>query len=143
MKRISLILAIAAIVLTSCSVFKKNIVIKDVVKEKARIDNITNPAKKDLVKDDLARKRIKIENVLVKDIITSSNIDYDYCVIVDVETSQGMVECYVYSRNVKRVAKLKEGKTRIDISGDFSRFFTMLDDYYTKVEIVNAKINIR
>ncbi len=143
MKKISLIITMAALMVSSCSVFKKSIVIKDVVKEKARIDSIENPARKDLIKEDLARRNIHMENVLVKDVITSANIDYDYCVIVEVETNEGRVECYVFSRNVSRIAKLMAGETRIDISGDFSRFFTMLDEYYTKVEIVNARIKIR
>jgi hypothetical protein len=40
------------------------------------------------------------------------------------------------------MSKLEKNKSRVDVEGDFGRFFTTLDDYYTKIEIIKAKIRI-
>ena len=57
-------------------------------------------------------------------------------------TKKGLVECYIYTKNIRIISELKMGKTKIDITGKFSRFFSMLDEYYTKIEIIDASISI-
>lgn len=127
----------------SCSAFKKKISFDDLVKSKAQIDNSGNPAARLIIQQDLGEKIIVIKDVLVKDITISTNIDYDFCIIADLDTTLGRVECFIYTRNIKKISKLVKGETRIDVTGEFGKFFTMLDEYYTKVEIVKASIAIR
>ncbi len=137
------IAAAAMMILTSaCSLFKETLKIDDVVKEKARIDSVENPALKSMIKDDLGQKLVEIKNVTVKEVVNSSNIDYDFCLIVDILSDGKRVECHVYSKNVYTLSKLENGKTKVDIKGRFGKFFSMLDDYYTKVEILEASIEI-
>jgi hypothetical protein len=64
-------------------------------------------------------------------------------VIVSVPYEKMNVECFVYSQEVKDISRLVKDKTRVDVTGDFSRFFTLLDESYTKIEITNAEITIR
>jgi len=129
--------------LVSCANFFSDIVqIRDVIQEKEKIDKADNPALKYIMKQELSEKLIEINNALVKDVIESTNIDYDYCVVVEVQTPQGGVECYIFSKNIKIISRLVKNKTRIDVKGEFGRFFTMLDQYYTKIEIVKARVNI-
>ena len=142
MRNITIILALATLFI-SCSYFRSTTTIRDVVNTKTQMDTIDNPAQKFVIKKELMDKTIVINDVIVKNIIESTNIDYEFCVIIDVPVEDRKVECYVYSNNNYTIAKLEKGKTKIDITGDFSRFFTMLDDYYTKIEIVNAKITIK
>ncbi len=147
MKRLALFCMIALLSLSvSCST---RYTIEDVIAEKVKIDQTDNPAKKFIIKNNLQtegfffqKNLITLNNVLVKDVIPSTNIDYEFCVITDVDTSKGKVECYIYTGNVGRVAKLEKGKTRINAEGQFGRFFTLLDEYYTKLEIVKSKISI-
>jgi hypothetical protein len=63
-------------------------------------------------------------------------------VLVSVPYEKGMIDCYIYSRELKTVSRLVKGKSKIDVVGDFGRFFTLLDDAYTKIEIINADITI-
>jgi hypothetical protein len=140
MKRIAVIFA-GLFLVTLVSGCKSTITLSKALDRKEVIDKTENPARKYLLKNELGETRVELENVLVKEIIRSNNIDYDFCVLVDVETPKGPVECYIYTKNVRTLSRLKEGESRIDAIGDFGRFFTMLDDYYTKVEILKAKVS--
>jgi len=143
MKRYLFVVMLAAVAAMSCGLFKKPILIDGVATEKARIDATDNPAMKDLIKEELGKRRIELTGVTVKDVVESNNIDYDYCVIADVQTPQGLVQCQIYSTDAKTVSKLVKGKSVIDASGDFGRFFSMLDNYYTRLEVVKASIKIK
>jgi len=137
-----LAIIIICIMSFSCSM-RKNIMINDVILEKVRIDATENPARKLFMLNDLSdKKRIILSDMLVKDITSSTNIDYDFCIIGDMQTDKGLIECYIYTRNIKKISMLEKGKTRIHVSGEFSRFFTMLDEFFTKIEIVKAAIEI-
>jgi hypothetical protein len=142
MKKIACLI-FAAVAFASCGLFKKSILIDGVVDEKVRIDEAENPAMKLMIKDDLGNRKIELHDVTVKDVIESTNIDYDFCVLADVQTRKGPVECFIYTADVKTVAKLSKGKSKIDVSGDFGRFFSLLDDYYTRLEIVKSCIKIK
>ena len=143
MKRYLFVVMLAAVAAMSCGLFKKPILIDGVATEKAHIDATDNPAMKDLIKEELGKRRIELTGVTVKDVVESNNIDYDYCVIADVQTPQGLVQCQIYSTDAKTVSKLVKGKSVIDVSGDFGRFFSMLDNYYTRLEVVKASIKIK
>ncbi|MBN2160952.1 MAG: hypothetical protein JW807_16295 [Spirochaetes bacterium] len=122
---------------------KKPIMIDGVLEQKVRIDTAENPAMKQMIRKELGNRKILLSNVTVKDVVEATNLDYDYCVIVDVPGKKGMVECHVYSNSVKTIAKLVNGRSKIDVDGVFNRFFSLLDDYGTRVEIVNACITIK
>ncbi len=127
---------------SSFNVFKETILIKDVVAEKERIDKSKNPAEILLLKNNLSEKILYIEKIKVKDIIISTNVDYDFCVLADISTDKGPIECYIYTSNIRRISKLKKGESVISVEGEFNRYFSVLDNYYTKVEITNSKITI-
>lgn len=143
MKYYLFVLIMAVVAAPSCSAFKKAILMDDVVGEKARIEATDNPAMKSLIRDELGKRRIELVGLIVKDVVDSNNIDYDYCVIADVQTQKGPVQCHIYTTDVKTVAKLVKGKSIIDASGDFGRFFSLLDSYYTRLEVVKASIRIK
>ena len=133
----------AALMLGSCSLMKKQILIDDLVDQKARIDATVNPAMKYEINQDLLKRRIELSGLVVKDVVLSTNIDYDFCIVVDLQTSKGMIEFYIYSADTKTISELVIGKSRIDVSGDFGKFFSLLNDYYTMIEIVNASIKVK
>ena len=122
---------------------KKPILIESVVDEKARMDEAENPAAKFIIKDELGNRRIEIADLLVKDVTESTNIDYDYCIKADVATKKGTVECNIYTDDVKTISKLEKGKTHIEVRGLFGRFFTLLDNYYTRIEIIKSCVKIK
>jgi hypothetical protein len=134
---------LAAVLMASCGLTGKEILINDLVNQKARMEATANPAKKYEINQELLKRRIQLKDLLVKDVIPSSNIDYDFCIIADVQTDKGMVECYIYSKDIKTIARLVIGESRIDVTGGFGRFFAMLKDYYTMLDVVNATIRIR
>ncbi len=142
MRKISLVAFLVGLVFSGCSIFSETIMMEQVIAEKQKIDTAENPAKRRLLNLDLRDKRISIKNILVKDVTISTNIDYDFCVIADAVVSGKKIECFIYSKNIKRMSKLIKGKSRINVVGDFSRFFTILDDYYTKIDIVDARITL-
>lgn len=130
--------------------FKDEVSIGEVIAKKKEIDKSDNPAYKYSVTKELTEKLIKINNVVVKDITVSSNIDYNFCVIISVPHEVGDIECYIYARNnmyskedIQTVSRLVKKKSKIDVIGEFSRFFTLLDETYTKIEIINARIKIK
>ena len=141
MKKYVCLLCIALSAIVSC--VKEPILIDGVVSEKARMDQSDNPAMKYIIKEELGKRRVQLFNVSVKDVIESTNIDYDFCVIVDVQTKKGPVECHIYSTDIDIVSKLVKGKTKIDAEGDFGRFFSLIDDYYTRVEMLKSSITIK
>lgn len=143
MKRTFIALIIVAFALPGCALFKKKIVMDDVMVKKEQIDMANNPAKQLVLKQELGNRRIVVTDLVVKDVTESANIDYDFCVVVDVPTKKGTVECYVYSKSIRKLAQLEKGKTKIDISGEFGRFFTALDSNAVKLEIINAAITIK
>lgn len=116
--------------------------INDLIQYKEKIDHTKNPAEIYIIKADLASKIISLEGLLVKDIIESTNVDYQFCVISELQTEKGKIECYIFTKNIRRISYLEKGKTIIDVQGEFNRFFSTLDDYYTKVEIINSRITI-
>lgn len=116
---------------------------KELLTTKERIDNSKNPAEALLIKTKLSKKVLKVEEVTVKDIINSTNVDYDFCVLADVQTDKGLIECYIYTKNIRRISQLKNKQTVIDVKGRFNRYFSMLDNYYTKIEITNSEITIK
>lgn len=140
MKKILILMVVVMFGLISC---KKTLYINDAVIQKDKIDKTENPALQEIMKGELTDSLIEIKDLTVKDITASTNIDYDFCVIADVQTDKGKVELYLYSKNIKVISSLVKGKTKIDVTGEFGRFFSMLDDYYTKVEIISAKISVK
>jgi hypothetical protein len=114
------------------------------------MDKKDNPALLYEKTQKLKNTRIEIDNIKVKDIVSSTNVDYKFCVMVTVPTTKGDIDCYVYSgtddifpeEDIKTISKLQKGVTIINIQGDFSKFFTLLDETFTKIEIVNASIDI-
>ena len=145
MKKWVILILIAIFPLMSCNSY---MTLDEVLVEKEKIDKTDNPARKLLLKNELrdqgilTRNLMEIDNLTVKDVIQSSNIDFDFCIISDMRTKKGMVELYIYTKNISRIANLEKGKTRINVTGEFGRFFTLLDEYYTKIEIVNSSIDI-
>lgn len=130
---------------SSCSsfpIFSEKITIQEVIAEKERIDRSKNPAEVLLLKNNLAEKVLILEKIIVKDIIVSTNVDYDFCVLADISTEKGPIECYIYTTNIRRISKLKKGESIISVKGEFKRYFSVLDNYYTKVEITKSDITI-
>ncbi len=155
-KTVFLFAALLIIPLTSCAslnylkyIFTERISVQEAINKKNEMDLSNNPAYKLLLAKDLTKKRIKIENITVKDIIASINIDYTFCVVVSVPTTKGPIDCHIYAvdlyqqEDIKTISRLIKDKTLVDIDGDFKRFFTLLDDTYTKIEIINSRINIQ
>lgn len=142
MKKLFMVFLALIVTTTSCGLLKKKIKVEDAVTAKIQIENTTNPAKKYLILNDLKDKRVILDDVVVKKITESTNIDYDFCILVDVVVENKNIECYIYTKNVYKISKLKEGESRINVIGDFSRFFTMLDEYYAKLEVVEAKVTV-
>lgn len=130
--------------LTSCSMafLRDEMKINDLIQYKEKIDNTANPARIYIIKADLASKVVILEGLLVKDIIESTNVDYQFCVVSELQTEKGKIECYIFTKNIRRISYLEKGKTLIDVRGEFKRFFSTLDNYYTKIEIINSSINI-
>ena len=130
--------------LTSCSMsfLREEMQINDLIQYKEKIDHTENPAEVYIIKADLSSKVISLKGLLVKDIIESTNVDYQFCVVSELQTQKGKIECYIFTKNIRRISYLEKGKTMIDVRGEFNRFFSTLDNYYTKVEIINSSITI-
>ena len=161
MKKTAMALSLV-IFLSSCgsitfitNFLKERLSVQDVVNWKVDMDNSENPAYTSRMEKRLKSKRIRIEKIKIKDIIdsktvVSTNVDYKFCIVVSVPTNKGDIDCYVYAgtgdifpvEDLKTISILKKGVTIVNIEGDFSKFFTLLDETYTKIEIVNANIDI-
>ncbi|MBP7902242.1 MAG: hypothetical protein KA015_05450 [Spirochaetes bacterium] len=122
--------------------FKTKISVADAMKVRDEIDMAVNPAKKSELLSELKKKMIKIDNVKVKRVINSANIDYNFCVVVEAEYEKGQVECYVYTKEVSTIAELESGVTSLNCAGDFSKFFTSVEDSFQKIEMTNSNISI-
>lgn len=133
------------------NILKERLSVQEVINYKVEMDKSENPALVSLKTKELQDKRVRIENIIIKDIVPSQNVDYKYCAIVTVPTNQGDIDCYIYAgagdifpkEDIKTLSKLEKGVSTITAEGDFSRFFTLLDETYTKIEIVNADIDIK
>ena len=138
---------ILASTLLSCSssslLFTEQITINDLLTAKENIDKSTNPAEILLLKNNLSEKILILQDVTVKDIINSTNVDYDFCVQAEIQSEKGPIECYIYTKNIRRISQLKKGKSIITVRGEFKRYFSMLDNYFTKIEITNSEITIK
>ncbi|MCX7678298.1 MAG: hypothetical protein N2316_03685 [Spirochaetes bacterium] len=128
--------------------FRPKIEIAELIKAKEEIDSTTNPAKKYLIESNLRDELVGIKSAVVKEVLPSNNIDYNFCVVVEIPYEKGYVECYLYSKNVYEkediatLARLQKGKTIINAVGEFNRFFTLLDDAFVKIELINTAITI-
>ncbi|MBN2039021.1 MAG: hypothetical protein JW864_03205 [Spirochaetes bacterium] len=133
------------------NILKERLSVQDTVAYKAEMDQSENPALIFSKTKELQNKRIRIKDIIVNDIVPSSNVDYKFCVIVTVPTNKGNIDCYIYAgagdifpkEDINTISRLKKGVSVITVEGDFSKFFTLLDETYTKIEIVNADINIK
>ncbi|MGQ9844156.1 MAG: hypothetical protein ACUVRK_11430 [Spirochaetota bacterium] len=118
----------------------------EVIVIKNQIDTAKNPAQEFLFLKQLEKKRVKVNNAIVKEIVNSINIDYTFSVIATVEHSTGPIDCYIYTRNWRNqedynsVAQLKPGDT-IYVIGRFSRFLKFPGNKYA-VELVESNISI-
>ncbi|HEY1406838.1 MAG TPA: hypothetical protein VF857_09530 [Spirochaetota bacterium] len=147
--RISVVLLIAlAFVPVSCTLkqferaYKSTISVDEALVQKEALDSSDNPARKYEITSDLSGKMISVKDIVVKDIVPASDIDYQFCVLSEMQTPKGVVEFYIYSRDVSVIAKLEKGKSRIQVLGDFRRFFTLLDATFVKIDIGDADITI-
>jgi len=133
------------LLLSACSSLpfaNKPMDISRVILEKERISGTDNPARQNMIRQDLENKPVVLQNVIVKDILTSGNIDYEYCVVVETDSKKGDIEAFIYSKDAAVIANLVKNKTRINVSGVFKGFFTMRDHYYLKMEIAEADIRV-
>jgi hypothetical protein len=124
------------------SFFTEKINLKQLVAEKEEIDKSNNPAKKLLLLEELKEKEVVLKNIIVDDIVPSQNIDYDFSIVASVNSVKGKIRCIIYTKNLTKVSELDKGKTKINVHGKFSRFFSLLDEFYTTVEIIQSKIHI-
>jgi hypothetical protein len=155
MKKLSIFLILLVTCQAACTYnsylrfFKQRISIADVIKEKEKHDATDNPALRYMILSNLSDKLVVIDNILVRDVVKSNHIDYEFCIMANIPSPKGTVECYIYARNIyekedfKTLSRLEKGKTRIDVTGSFNRFITLLDDSYTKVELTDSSVSIR
>ena len=129
---------------SSCSLsfLRDKMMINELIQYKEKLDKTENPAEAYMIKADLASKIVVLDGLVVKDIVESTIIDYQYCVISELDTEKGKIECHIYTKNIRRISHLVKGQTKINVKGEFSRFFSTLDNYYTKVEVINSSITI-
>jgi len=138
----SIILTLSFSSCNTATFLKDQISVNELLTAKGIIDNSQNPAEVLLLKNDLSEKILVLENVKVKDITNSTNVDYDFCVLADIQSEKGPIECFIYTKNINRISKLKKGQSIISVKGEFKRYFSVLDNYYTKIEITNSTITI-
>ncbi len=140
----ALIPALILLMFTSCSwsFLREEIQVNELLQYKEQLDKTDNPAEAYMIKADLVSKILILNGLTVKDIVDSTNVDYQFCIISELNTEKGKIECHIYTKNIRRISRLVKGKTKINVKGECSRFFSTLDDYYTKVEIINSSITI-
>ena len=124
-------------------IYVRTLTIDEVLAAKEQIDLAENPAKKFQIESDLAERFILLDDVVVKDVIPSTDIDYQFYVLVQLSTPKGAVDFYIYSKDNATLAKLEKGKTHIRALGDFRRFFKLIDNTYVKVDVGDADISIK
>ena len=145
-----LFLLVGIFILNGCSLdtyfliqlTKSKISVSEAMKVKGQMDITVNPAKRSEYLADLRKKMISVSDTLVKRVTVSTNIDYEFCVIIESEYEKGIIECYVYTKDKAVVAELEAGITRISCKGDFSKFFTSVEDSYQKIELTNSDISV-
>lgn len=137
------------IFLVSCSqnyyerIYKRTYMIDEIVKINEEIIKTSNPAKKTLYSRKFNKSLVKLDNVLVKDIIRSQEVDYEFCIVADVKHEEKLIQCFIFSKNIKAMAKLEKNKTIISVLGDFHRTYKIFDEYYLKIEIFESSISIK
>jgi hypothetical protein len=124
-------------------VYVKTMTINDLLAAKEQIDLAENPAKKFQIESDLSERFILLSDVVVKDVVPSTDIDYQFYVLAQVSTPKGAVDFYIYSRDNATMALLEKGKTHIRALGDFRRFFKLIDNTYVKVDVGDADISVK
>lgn len=122
--------------------FKEKVDLNQLLQTRENIESTDNIAKQLLLKNELSNKVVVLNKIKVKDIIPSSNVDYEFCVISDVKSEKGPIELYIYTKNIRAVSRMIKGESYIEVEGEFRRFFSTLDDYYLKIEIVNSRLRI-
>lgn len=122
--------------------FRDKITMDQLLESKANIDATNNVAKQLLLQEELTNKIIVLNNLKVKDIIASPNVDYDFCALSEIETENGNIELYIYTKNIRALSRLEKGESFINVTGELSRFFSTLDSYYLKIEIINSTIKV-
>lgn len=122
--------------------FRDKIDLNQLLKARDNIESTENIAKQLLLKNELSNKIVVLDRIKVKEIIPSSNVDYEFCVLSDVKIDKRYIELYIYSKNIRALSRMKKDETYIDVEGEFSRFFTTLDDYDLKIEIINSRLRL-
>jgi hypothetical protein len=122
--------------------YKKTMTIGDAIVEKERLDAADNPAKKFEIESELSGRMIKVNNVKVRDVLISTDIDYSFVVVAEYQSPKGMIDLYVYSKNTSTIAAIEKSKTKISVFGDFRRFFKLIDNTWVKIDIGDADIVI-
>lgn len=125
------------------AIVRPTMTVDDAVEGKLRIDGANNPALKYTLNKELSDKIMYVNDVLVKDIIPSTDIDYTFCVVAQLQHPKGLVEFYIYSKDTATIAKLDKGKTTISAIGDFRRFVNLLGDSFVMMDVVDADITVR
>jgi hypothetical protein len=143
MTRLSVLLFAFIFLGCASGFFDQKIGIEGVITEKEAIDKMDNPALQYRVLNELQNKKIVLKNIVVKEVVESPRIDYNFCVLADVTVRDKEIECHIYSHSIRLIARLEKSKTVIDAAGKFDRFFSTLDNYYTKLEITDASIKIK
>lgn len=123
-------------------IFPRTLTIEDAIMEKQQLDLVDNPAKKDQIEKDLATCRIKAEDLKVREILVSTDIDYGFCVIAEYQSPKGLIDFYIYSKDNSTIAKLEKGKSKINIKGNFRRFFKLIDNTWFKIDTTDTDIDI-
>jgi hypothetical protein len=122
--------------------YKKTMTIEDAIVEKERLDAADNPARKFEIETELAGRMIRVNNVKVRDVLISTDIDYSFVVVAEYQSPKGLIDLYVYSKNTSTIAAIEKSKTKISVFGDFRRFFKLIDNTWVKIDIGDADIVI-
>jgi hypothetical protein len=151
MKKAVLLLIVCSLVsASSCTTIKKNfkrlykktMSIEDAIVEKEKLDAADNPAKKFEIETELAGRMIRVNNVKVRDVLISTDIDYSFVVVAEYPSPKGLIDLYIYSKNTSTIADIEKGKTKISVFGDFRRFFKLIDNTWVKIDVGDADIVI-
>jgi hypothetical protein len=123
-------------------IYKKTMTVDDAIREKEQLDLVDNPARKDQIEKSLSEKLIKVEGLRVRDVVVSTDIDYNFCVIAEYQTPKGLIDFYIYSKDNSTIAKIEKGKSKINIYGYFRRFFKLIDNTLFKIDTGDTEITI-
>lgn len=123
-------------------VVKSTLSPEEVVTNREAYDQIDNPAKRLVMVKNLEAQLVQLDDVTVKDIIQSTDIDFQFCVVVEYPSTKGNVIFNIFSKDVRTISKLEKGKSRIRALGDFKRFYVLFNNAYMNVDVTNADISI-